>query len=201
MADKPWFSGKVGQPSITVGLQHEYQTTVNRVLQDEFYLVVRSVDGGSTYNAYNHAALLYVELNGELPLGEDWEVAVSKVDHPGAKSGQTGKLGLAYLLCDFVQGPEWTKGKLYFASSFTAYLLDTFRVGSAWEQYVANPRTYRPICYEKLDGLLKFIICKFNGQTFDFESSGSGILRSDLTTIELHFRKRKPLYTPGHGAC
>lgn len=166
-------------------------------------MVIRSLDGGVTWTPSNHSASINVEVKDEIALGEDWEVGVSKVDHPGAQSSATGKFGLAYLLCDFVQGPVWAKDKLYFASSFTAYLMDTFRVGSTWEQYVANPRTYRPIRYEKFlaNGLLRFIICNYTGANFPFVGSKVGVFRTDVTTIELHFRKRKPLYTLGHSVC
>lgn len=173
---------------------------VNRVTQDEFYLLIRSVDGGVTFLPSNSSSLFFVKVKDELALGKDWEVAVTRVDHPGVQSSVAGKWGLAYLMCDFVNGPVWAKDKLYMPLNFPVYVMDTFRVGSSWGQYVANPRTYRPIRYEKFlaDGRLSFIIVNYTGAEFPFVKSGVGAFRNDVTTIELHFRKRKPLYTPAH---
>ena len=160
--------------------------TSSRNYQDDFYLFMRSnLDGSSDYRAKNHANYWKVDVT-DLPVGIDWEVAVTQIETPGCPTGHAGAYRLAHLSCNFIRGSVLVKNSTYVPRVVGAkelVIMEVFRTDTAYHLYTPNPRTYHPLHKSNLTGVLLFCITDFTGSAFSFNAG--------WTTLKLHFRKKK----------
>lgn len=157
----------------------------SRKYQDGFYLFMRSnLDGTSAYKSSARANYWKVDVT-DLPVGVEWEVAVSRIDTPGSPASASGAYKLAHLCCDFIHGAQLVKNSTY-APRVAAKGLDimkVFRTDTTHDTHTPNPRTYHPLRKSSLKGVLIFCITDFTGAVFQFNAG--------WTTLELHFRKKQ----------